>query len=224
MEPEDLPLDENRSNNNEERRQIVETLASEIACGTLEPGRRLVEGHLCERFHAKRTRIRDVLRELERDGFVEIIPNVGAKVSPLTQKEIEQIYDVLGALEGLAIQVITPFVTAAQLERLEFLVKKMAATDSPAQFREYNFEFHRLMTFWSENEWLVKFAEILRRNQKRFGMQSFLIPGQIQESRVDHGRILEAMKRRKPVEAERLMRAHLLRAKNRLIKYMNKSL
>lgn len=217
-------MDEKRSNNNEERHRIAETLASEIACGRLGPGQRLVEGHLCERFTAPRSRIRDVLKELERDGFVEIIPNVGARVAPLTQKEIEQIYDVLGSLEGLAIQVITPFVTAAQLKRLELLVKEMEATDTASRFLEYNREFHAFMTTWSENEWLIKFAEILRRNQKRFATQSFLIPGQIPESRVDHRDIFEAMERREPVEAERLMRAHLLRAKNRLIKYMNKSL
>jgi DNA-binding GntR family transcriptional regulator len=217
-------LGENRSNNNEERHQIAETLASEIACGALKPGNRLVEGHLCERFRAKRNRIRDVLRELERDGFVEIIPNVGARVAALTQKEIEQIYDLLGALEGLAVQVITPFVTATQLERLGLLLDKMDVTDSPAQFLEHNHEFHWLLTSWSENERLVKFTDILRRNQKRFATQSFLIPGQIQASRVDHRKIFEAMKHGKPVEAERLMRSHLLRAKNRLIKYMNKSL
>lgn len=217
-------MGDNQSNNHEERRQIAETLASEIACGTLKPGHRLVESQLCERFGAKRARIRDVLRELERDGFIEIVPNVGAKVASLTQKEIEQIYDVLSTLEGLAVRVITPYVTAAQFERLEHLVNQMDVTDTPAQFLEYNHEFHWLLTDWSENERLIKFTDILRRNQKRFATQSFLSPGQIEASRVDHRKIFEAMKQRKPVEAERSMRTHLLRAKTRLIKYMNKSL
>ncbi|MBN1101919.1 MAG: GntR family transcriptional regulator [Deltaproteobacteria bacterium] len=207
-----------------EHHRIVESLQADVASGMLKPGQRLVESHLCERFGTKRTRIREVLRQLERDGFVRIIPNVGATVAPLTQKEIEHTYDLLGVLEGLAVRVITPFVSAQQLERLEVLVNTMEVTDTPLLFLEYNHEFHFVLTSLSENDRLIKFTDILRRNQKRYATHSFLSPGQIQESRIDHRKILQAMKQGRSVEAERLMRSHLLRAKNRLIKYMNKSL
>jgi DNA-binding GntR family transcriptional regulator len=49
-------------------------------------------------------------------------------------------------------------------------------------------------------------------------------PGQITASIKEHRKIFEAIKDRKAIKAEQLMRDHLLRAKNRLIKYMNKSL
>jgi DNA-binding GntR family transcriptional regulator len=207
-----------------ERRQIVEALESEIAIGNIKPGHRLVEGHLCERFCVKRDTVRQVLRDLEQDGFVKIVPNVGATLTALSQKDIEQTYDLLCVIEGLAVRVITPFVEPEQMEKLESLLIKMESTDIPSQFINLNLEFHTLILSWSDNERLIKFTEILRRNQKRFGTQSFLSPGQIEASRADHKKIFEAMKQRKPLEAERLMRTHLLRAKNRLIKYMNKSL
>jgi DNA-binding GntR family transcriptional regulator len=212
------------NNGSVDRLQIAEILQAEVARGTLKPGQRLVESHLCERFGTKRSRIREVLRQLEQNGFVNIIPNVGATVASLSQKDIEQTYDLLGVLEGLAVRVITPFLTVSQSERLEDLLENMEVTDKPSSFLDYNLEFHSLLTSWSENDRLMKFTEILRRNQKRYATHSFLSPGQIQASRIDHRRIFNAMKAMKPVEAERLMRTHLLRAKHRLIKYMNKSL
>jgi DNA-binding GntR family transcriptional regulator len=207
-----------------ERRQIVEALESEVSIGKIKPGHRLVEGNLCERFCVKRDTVRQVLRDLEQDGFVKIVPNVGATLTAISQKDIEQTYDLLSVIEGLAVRVITPFVEPEQMEKLESLLIKMESTDIPSQFINLNSEFHTLILSWSDNERLIKFTEILRRNQRRFGTQSFLSPGQIEASRADHKKIFEAMKQRKPLEAERSMRTHLLRAKNRLIKYMNKSL
>jgi len=206
------------------RRQIVDALESEIASGKIKPGHRLVEGSLCERLGVKRDTVRQVLRDLDQAGFVKIVRNVGATVTALSQKDIEQTYDLLCVLEGLAARVITPFVTPKQLKELEGLLTKMESTDIPSQFIDLNLEFHTLILSWSENERLIKFTDILRRNQNRFGTQSFLSPGQIEASRVDHRKVFEAMKQRKPIEAERSMRNHLLRAKTRLIKYVNKSL
>ncbi len=207
-----------------DRAQIADALRAEVARGSLKPGQRLVESHLCERFGTKRSMIREILRQLEQDGFVKLIPNVGATVTAISQKEIEQSYDLLCVLEGLAVRVITPFLTAGQLGQLERLLEKMDRTDRPSSFLDYNFEFHSLIVSWSENDRLMKFTDILWRNQRRYGTQSFLSPGQIQASRSDHRRILDAMRAMKPVEAERRMRTHLLRAKNRLVKHMNRSL
>jgi len=217
-------LGENRSSNNDKRHKIAEALASEIACGRIKPEHRLVEAQLGGRFGVKRNSVRQVLRDLEQDGFVKIVPNVGATVASLSQKDIEQTYDLLGVIEGLAVRVITPFVTPEQIEKLEGLLIKMESTNIPSQFLDFNVEFHSLISSWSENDRLIKLRESLRRNQMRFGIYSFFSPGQMTASRLDHRRIFDAMKSGKAVEAERLMRAHLLHAKNRLIKYMNKSL
>jgi DNA-binding GntR family transcriptional regulator len=55
-------------------------------------------------------------------------------------------------------------------------------------------------------------------------LQCLFSPGQMAASIKEHRKIFEAMKERKAVKAEQLMRNHLLCAKNRLIKFINKSL
>ena len=211
-------------NQSVERQGIVEDLKAGIANGTFKPGQRLVEAHLSEFFGVKRNKIREALRKLERDGFAKIIPNVGAFVLELSQKDIEHIYDLINVLEGLAVRVITPFITNEQLESIEVLIKKMETTEKATLFYEYNNDLHTLLITWTENDDLIKFTETLLIRMRCVNLQCLFSPGQISASIKEHRALLQAMKERKAEKAEKLMRNHIFHAKNRFMKYLNKSL
>ena len=51
--------------------QVFETLKREILDLKLEPGRMVSENEICERFGVSRTPVRDALRLLQEQGFVE---------------------------------------------------------------------------------------------------------------------------------------------------------
>lgn len=208
-------------NNSIECREIVEDLKAGMA--TLKPGQRLVELHLCKRFGVKRNKVREALRQLEQDGFVKIIPHVGAIVAELSQKDIEHTYDLLGVLEGLAARAATPSITAQHLENIDVLIKKMEAADKSSMFFDYNKEFHSFLTSLSENDRLIRLAENLRDHVRCFYFRGFYRP-HIKAASNEHQKIVEAIKDMKPVKVEQLIRAHYLNSKNRFIKYMNKSL
>ena len=195
-----------------------------IATGALKPGQRLVELHLCNLLGAKRNKIREALRRLEHDGFVRITPNVGAFVAEPSRNDIEQIYDLLSVLDAMGVRIATPFVTPEQLKHLQTLLNKMEATTKPSLFADYNNQFHTLLCSYSENSRLMKLTENLRLSIAAFGFRSFFAPGQIEASRSEHGKLLQAIKQNKPQQAERIMRKHMVNAKNRLIKWMYKSL
>ncbi len=211
-------------NHSVERQKIVEDLKAGIANGTFKPGQRLVETHLSELFGVNRSRIREALRKLEQDGFAKIIPNVGAFVLEFSQKDIEHIYDLMSVLEGLAVRVITPYMTNEQLESMEVLIKKMETTEKTTQFYKYNNDLHALLITWSENDDLIKLTENLRLRIRCIILQNLYGPGQIATSIREHRELLQAMMERKAEKAEKLMRNHLLNAKTRLFKYLNKSL
>ena len=212
------------ANNAVERQMIAESLKAEIANGTFKPGQRLVELHLSKIFGVKRSKVREALRKLEQDGFVKIIHNVGAMVPEFSQKDIEHRYDLVCVLEGLAVRVITPFITAEQLESIEVLIKKLEVTHKAILFYELNNELHSLLIKLSENEHLIKLRESLMSRIRCVNLQCLFSPGQMAASIKEHRKIFEAIKERKPVKAEQLMRNHLVCAKSRLIKYLNKSL
>lgn len=212
------------ANNSAERQKIVEELKAGIASGTFKPGQRLVELHLSKVFGATRSKIREALRKLEQDGFVKIIPNVGARVAEFSQKDIEHIYDLMSVLEGLAVRVITPFITDEQLKRIEALVNKVEAAHKATQFYELNNQLHSLLITLTENDHLIRLVDNFMLRIRCLNLQCLFSPGQMVASVKEHRKILEAIKEGKAVKAEQLMRNHLLCAKNRLIKYINKSL
>jgi DNA-binding GntR family transcriptional regulator len=210
--------------NSSERQKIVRDLKAGIASGKFKPGQRLVEAHLSEVFGVKRSKVREALRKLEQDGFVKIIPNVGAIVAEFSQKDIEHIYDLMSVLEGLAVRVITPFITAEQIETIEALVNKVETVDEAPLFFESNNELHSFFIALSENDELKRLADNFMSRIRCLNLQCLFSPGQMAASVKEHRRILEAIKGRKAVKAEQLMRNHLVGAKNRLTKYLNKSL
>jgi len=211
-------------NNSAERQKIVEDLKAGIASGTFKPGQRLVEVHLSEVFGVTRSKIREALRKLEQDGFVKIIPNVGATVAEFSQKDIGHIYDLMSVLEGLAVRVITPFLTEEQIKKMEVLIHKVETAHKTTQFYELNNRFHSSLIALTENDHLIKLAENFMFRIRCLNLQCLFSPGQMEASVKEHRKIFEAMRERKAVKAEQLMRNHLVGAKNRLIKFLNKSL
>ena len=82
--------------------ELVERLRELIVEGTLVPGEKIAEKQLCERFGVSRTPLREALKVLAADGFVELTPNRGATVSRLTVEDLDSVFPSIGALEALA--------------------------------------------------------------------------------------------------------------------------
>lgn len=82
-------------------RTVARKLRDLIAEGKLEQGLRLRYRDLAERFGVSVTPVRIALRDLAKEGFVELAPDGGARVSPLSLEELEEVYAARAGLEGL---------------------------------------------------------------------------------------------------------------------------
>ncbi|MFZ4757588.1 MAG: GntR family transcriptional regulator [Burkholderiaceae bacterium] len=82
--------------------QIAESIGASIIRGELDPGDRIHEQDLAERFSVSRGPAREALRILERDGLVQIHARRGARVTALTVDEVEEVFEMRAALLGLA--------------------------------------------------------------------------------------------------------------------------
>lgn len=84
-------------------REIVqEKMREAIISGLFSPGERLVERPLCDQLGVSRTVIRETIRYLEAEGLVEILPNRGPIVAPLSWDDARQIYEIRRMLETAA--------------------------------------------------------------------------------------------------------------------------
>ena len=64
----------------------------------------LREDLLAKEFDVSRSPVRSVLRNLEQDHLIEILPKRGAKILPFTADDLEDIYELRQSLELLALK------------------------------------------------------------------------------------------------------------------------
>jgi DNA-binding GntR family transcriptional regulator len=84
------------------KQNLAERLLAEIMKGALPPGVRIVEGKWAQEFGVAQGSIREAIHILERDGFVTKELGRSARVILLTEKDVIQLYELRGAIEGLA--------------------------------------------------------------------------------------------------------------------------
>jgi DNA-binding GntR family transcriptional regulator len=146
-------------------------------------------------------------------------------VKELSQKDIAQIYDIMGVLEGLAVRIATPVIADEDIAKIEDLVVQMEENkDNKFLLSHYNLEFHNLLTRFGGNYRLINFMENIRAQTYRMRLQTFYNEEQVRASLREHRAILKAIQERRPQRAENLVRKHFLDAKDRLIKFINSTL
>nr|CAD6628372.1 GntR family transcriptional regulator [Rhizobium sp. TCK] len=101
------------------RELALESLRDGITAGHFKPGDRLVERDLCDQLGVSRTIVREVLRHLESEGLVTTLANRGPIVATLDIEEARQIYEIRGALEGMAARLCAEHTSEAIVIGLE---------------------------------------------------------------------------------------------------------
>src|SRR5205823_14582374 len=81
------------------RQTIVQSLLTEVFQGRLSAGQRLVTQDLAERFGVSHTPIREALIALAGIGILDLLPNRGAVVRPVTARDVREVCQVRRALD-----------------------------------------------------------------------------------------------------------------------------
>lgn len=93
-------------------------LRDEILSGALEPGARLIEEQICQRFSISRAPLRESLRLLVQQGLVEHLPRRGARVTVWSEEDIRQLFEIRTVLERHAITTALPLRRAPGIDPL----------------------------------------------------------------------------------------------------------
>ena len=81
--------------------RVFHIIRENILSGKYQKGEELKEKTIGEEIGVSRTPVREALRQLELEGLVTIIPNKGAYVVGISQKDVRDIYEIRSRLEGL---------------------------------------------------------------------------------------------------------------------------
>ncbi len=194
------------------RGRVYEQLRADILNGIYGEHEELKEATLGEKMGVSRTPVREALRQLELEGLVEIIPNKGARVTGITRKDFDDIYQIRYLLEGLSARWATEHVTQEQLEKMEevlYLTEFHAGKGNYAQVYELDSQFHELMYEASGSKMLNHILSDFHMYVTRLRKTSLASKNRSKYSTQEHRAILEAIKERDADKAEECAHDHI---------------
>ena len=203
------------------REEVYESLKKSILHGKLKAGQRLIEEQLAHQVGISRTPVREAFHKLERDELVTRLPKGGFAVREFTKEDVEEIFGIRSALESYAAYLATLHITPDKISTLEKRLKEseeaLEKGDDDKVVQLYT-EFHDILYKSCKSKKLVEMINNFRDYFYRYRSALLHMENGMSYSNKDHRQMLEAMKKKNPRLAESLVRKHLSRGKDLVLK------
>ena len=204
--------------------RVFQKIREDILNGKYKENDELRENTIGKELGVSRTPVREALRQLELEGLVTIIPNRGAYVTGISQKDIWDIYMVRSHLEGLCARWATEHITEEQLDELEetlmlseFQMNKESGF-SVQQVATLDGRFHAILYEASGSRILSHVLTDFHNYVKMARKSSIVSEERARKSIREHRQILRAIKERDAEMAEQLANEHIIHVMQNLKK------
>ncbi len=193
--------------------EVAELLRQRIFNRELDPGSWIDELKLAEEYGISRTPLREALKVLAAEGLVTMKVRRGAYVTEVSEKDLSDVYHLLGLLESDAAGVVAERASEAERAELERLHAELEAAARPGHvdrehFFALNERFHMRLMAIADNRWRDQMVADLRKVMKLNRHNSLLKSGRIAESLSEHRAIMAAIKARDPSATMARMQQH----------------
>lgn len=192
--------------------KVYEKIREDILNGKYEQHTELKEAAIGAELGVSRTPVREALRQLELEGLVNMIPNRGAFVNRITEKDVQDIYLIRSMLEGQCARWATEYITEAQLEDLEetlCLSEYHTKKNHIDKLYELDSLFHEQLYAASNSRILKHVLSDFHDYVKQVRRASIASDGRSVKSTEEHRVIFEAIKARDADRAEELAKEHV---------------
>ena len=210
--------------------RTYERLRDLIIRGRIPPGGRVREAEMAMRFGVSRTPIREALARLVQEGYLAPL-SAGRRtelaVTALTPEAVRELWGMIGALEGHAIQAVTELPQLARAQLAEDLTAVNAQLSATAERRprdqdrvfELQTAFHVRFVYHVAGPHLRAVYDSIRPHVQRYewayGTRS---EAAYTPSTNEHLRIVNAIRRGDPVEAKAAIESHWKKAAGRTMR------
>jgi DNA-binding GntR family transcriptional regulator len=138
---------------------LANRLRDEISSGALPPGVRIIEGTWGRKLGVAQGSIREAINLLAQEGFVTKISGRSARVVILNEQDVLQLYDLRGAMEGLAARLAAARRSdVAKLQEAVDAMRRASKKNRTADLVDADREFHLELCRVSGNPHLVEHA------------------------------------------------------------------
>ena len=193
--------------------EVVRRIRDLIIEGQLAPGARIPERELCDLFHISRTPLREALKLLASEGLVDLRHHRGATVSTITVRDVDDMFQVMSALEALAGETAAAHAPDNAIAEIEALHRRMLAHHARRELSEYfrlNQQIHERLIEAAGNPVLTHIYRGLNTRIRRARYMANLSQDRWDQAVAEHEEILQALRARNGERLGRLLREHLL--------------
>ena len=190
---------------------VYDLLHRAIIRGDFKPGERLVIDDIASNLGVSSIPVREALRQLEADGFVEIAPYVGATVTEISADSVFEIFALLETMEAICARLACRCMSEADIEKLADLVQQMDnSMDDPENWSKLNKAFHLQIGDYAHT---MLIQEMMRKvldhwDRLRVYYMKDVLGLRVEMAQAEHRQIMAAFHNRDADEVERLMRIH----------------
>ena len=195
------------------RGRVFNKIREDILSGKYSQNEELKETSIGAELGVSRTPVREALRQLELEGLVNIVPNKGAYVNGISEKDIHDIYIIRSYLEGLCARWACEHITQDQIDELEeivYLSEFHAKKEHHEQIVELDNKFHQLIYEASDSKILNHVLSDFHHYVQRIRKITLSSDNRAANSNKEHTAILDAIRQRDGEKAEFLAHEHIM--------------
>ena len=195
-----------------------------IVEGHLEPGSRIPERELCERFDVSRTPLRDALKVLASEGLIELLPNRGARVRQFSEQDIRHLFELIAGLDALAGRVACERISDEDIARIERMHLEMYSHYIRQELTDYfrlNQKIHQSIVDAAANPFLSSSYAAANAMVRRLRYSANLLRrDRLSDAMREHEAMVDALRRRNGEELSKLMFDHMRGKCDAVCEYM----
>jgi len=180
----------------------------------------ITEKELAEKYKVSKTPVREALKKLNLEGFIEVLPRKGYFITSISVEDLRNIFQIRMILEVGASEIAIANASLNDIEKLKEIASTKAKTINSKSYIEYseiNYQFHLLIAQSTKNNILANMIKGLL-NQLRRVLYKDLHNLDFENMKNEHLKIVDAIEKKDKSLAKKIMEKHLLDAKKRIFK------
>jgi len=178
------------------REQVHGYVRTAIVTGDIRPGETYTVGVLVRQLGVSATPVREALLDLASEGLVEVIPNRGFRVPELSERDLDDLFQLRLLLEGGAAELLAGSLTAEQLTELRHQATRIVGFARAGNLSEFLIEdrnFHLALLSYLGNRRLVDLVGKLRDQTRLYGLPELALRGKLESAASEHLDLLDAL-------------------------------
>lgn len=192
--------------------QLVDSIRQDILDGVYPPASLLRQDALADKHGVSRIPVREALLQLESEGLVTVRPRRGAIVTPLSQAEIDDVFELRSLLEPRLYRLSAPKLDSADVHQAVQVNERYRQAIEQGHYHQLgplNAEFHLALYARADLPRTSQIVTSLLQTSERYTRIQLSTPEALATSLVEHAELLQLTQARQFKKAEALLLVHL---------------